>query len=141
GALQLTGDHRGHLVDLVRLDLLAGGQCSPHVGERPLLVDLDEPLVVTVRDEQARRVRADVDAGTAHDRERTGASTQPTAGARARTLLMSDGRRAWSVAARSGPVAICLRVPNGLGPRPLRAARLRARSTIGLWLQARAQPG
>jgi hypothetical protein len=34
-------------------------------------MDRGDLLAIAVRDEQPRRVRADVDAGTAHDRERT----------------------------------------------------------------------
>src|SRR3984885_6293232 len=81
--LELRSDDGDHFGDFVRADLLGGGQPAPDVRERPLLVNLDEPPVLTVGDEQPRRVRTDVDAGAAHDgkagNDRTRAASAPPA--------------------------------------------------------------
>ena len=59
--------HHGHdLLDLVGADRPGRGQALADPGEGTLLVDLGERPVDAIRDEEAGRVGADVDAGGAH---------------------------------------------------------------------------
>ena len=93
--LELGRDDGDHLGDLLRLDLVACRQSPPHVGEGLLLVDLDQLLAVEVRDEQPRRVRTDVDAGTAHDRNGRRPDSGPAAPPRAHSTDVGLPAFAW----------------------------------------------
>ncbi len=64
--LELLDHDLDDLLDLRRGDLAVLDHSPPETREGALLVDLEQPLAIALRDEQTRRVRADVDAGTAH---------------------------------------------------------------------------
>ena len=72
GEPHLCGDDPRHLGDLLLVDAVVALAALADAGEGALLEELSQLPVGGLGDEQARRVRADVDAGVGHPKRRPG---------------------------------------------------------------------